>query len=131
MLHQEPTKGYEITIDVDNANSYLFVTDHLIVYQVYFKHSPNYLFKGSAYAHYVYEFVIAVLENPTDTLPIFDKRTSITVANIFEQFYQNLQDAIIVYICDSSDGRQLIRHQNSMLGSMNITLINSLNKIVF
>jgi Family of unknown function (DUF6169) len=63
-----------------------------------------------------------VLENPTETLPIFDKKTSITIANIFEQFYQNLQDAIIVYICDSSDGRQMIRHRkfNAWFNEYNI-----------
>jgi hypothetical protein len=111
MLHQEPTRGYDIRKDIDNPNSYFFETDHLIVYQVYFKYSPNYLFKDSAYAHYIYEFVIAVLENPKESLPIFDKKTSITIANIFEEFYQNLEEAIVVYICDSSDGRQMIRHR--------------------
>ena len=34
-----------------------------------------------------------------------------TIANIFEEFCQNTQEAIIVYICDSSDGRQIIRHR--------------------
>jgi hypothetical protein len=122
MLHPEPIKGYEIRKDIDNPNSYLFVTDHLIVYQVYFKYSPNYFFKDSTYSHYVYEFVIAVLENPTESLPIFDKKTSITIANIFEEFCQNVQEAIIVYICDSSDGRQMIRHRkfNAWFNEYNI-----------
>ncbi|WP_416233524.1 DUF6169 family protein [Arcicella sp. LKC2W] len=58
-----------------------------------------------------YEFSIIVADNPTSKNPIFDARTSYTIAGIFRDFYEQSDEYLTIYICDSSDERQLVRHR--------------------
>jgi len=78
---------------------------------VKFKPTPYLFGEESVFAPYTFEFSIVVAESPTDKSPAFDDRTSYTIATIFTDFYQRSSELITIYICDSSDGRQLIRQR--------------------
>lgn len=51
----------------------------------------------------VYEFIVRIQVNP----PV-DPLLPPTIAAIFHDFFQR-EGAVVVYICDSSDGRQAVR----------------------
>jgi hypothetical protein len=92
-------------------NSYIFETDSKIIYEIQFKPTP-YLFDSSQeYAKFTFEFVIAVLHNPLQGRPPLDGNTSRTIAKIFEDFYQKFNNIVTIYICESSDNRQMVRHR--------------------
>ena len=97
-------------VGADN-NSYIFETDSKIIYEIQFKPTP-YLFDAShEYAKFTFEFVIAVLYNPLQGRPPLDGKTSRTIAKIFEDFYQMFNNTVTIYICESSDNRQMVRHR--------------------
>ncbi|AUD05438.1 hypothetical protein GCM10028818_53470 [Spirosoma horti] len=103
--------NYEFDFMGGSENSYVFQTINRIVYEVKFIPTPYLFDEASPFASYVYEFSILVADNPTDLEPIFDERTSYTVAAIFTEFYEQNDALITIYICDSSDGRQLTRQR--------------------
>jgi len=94
----------------DTTNSYLFETDTGIVYQIKFKPTP-YLFGDeiSDISEFIFEFIIEVVYNPFDNLPPNDKKIGLTVVSIFKDFYLKIGNAVSVYICDSSDGKEFAR----------------------
>ena len=92
-------------------NSYTFQTTKLLIYEVKFTHTPYLFGEESPMAPHTYEFSIIVADNPTDSDPAFDERTSHTVAAIFSHFYDQKDELVTIYICDSSDGRQLTRQR--------------------
>lgn len=87
--------------------AYLFITDERVIYEVQFKYSP-YIFEGfEDVANKLYEFVLLPVEGKTsDKLP--DKLIAPTVAIIIKDFLQK-QENIVIYICDSSDGKEATR----------------------
>ncbi len=103
--------SYDFAIVGGAFNSYTFQTANLIIYEVKFKPTPYLLGESSSFAPHVYEFSIIVADNPTAANPAFDDRTSHTIAAIFTSFYNRSDELIIIYICDSSDGRQLTRQR--------------------
>ena len=103
--------NYEFEFIGGSQNSYTFQTVNLIIYEIKFTPTPYLFGENSPFASHVYEFSIIVADNPTDTNPAFDDRTSPTIAAIFTAFYERSNELIIIYICDSSDGRQLIRQR--------------------
>lgn len=63
----------------------------------------------SEISKYIFEFIIEVV-NTTITRRIpEDKKVGITVVAIFKNFYEKYGDAISIYICDTSDGKELAR----------------------
>lgn len=67
-------------------NSYAFVTDNQINYEVKFKDS-SYLFDGRLeYFVKAFEFVLEIEENPDNLRPPLDPKIPHTVAAIFRDF---------------------------------------------
>lgn len=87
-------------------NSYVFVTDRFVVYEIKFKPSPYLLQTEKEIAGLVYEFVIEVAVNDTGKNPVLDYKVSNTIAVIFREFFNVNNHNICIYICDSSDDRQ-------------------------
>jgi hypothetical protein len=94
----------------DSSNSYLFETDLEIIYQIKFKPTP-YLFGDHIIdvSEYIFEFIIDVVNNPNSKLPPNDKKVGATVVAIFIDFYAKIGNAVSIYICESSDGKEFIR----------------------
>ncbi len=91
----------------NNEYSYEFVTDQGIRYLIFFL---DYSIIFSDYPHIasnVYMFNIDVLDgNPDDG--IGDEKIGLTVLQVFNDFFKKVRN-VAVYICDSSDDRQLAR----------------------
>lgn len=95
---------YEFEFSGNIFNSYYFDTPNGIYYEIKFKPSA-YLFEGyPAFAYNTFEFAIVVLDNQTGKNPSFDPLVSNTIAKIVFDFFQN-HERIILYTCDTSDGR--------------------------
>ena len=94
----------------DSSNSYLFETNSGVVYQIKFKPTP-YLFgdEKTEISKYIFEFIIEVVNNPYSKLPPSDNKVGATVVAIFIDFYSKIGNAVSIYICDSSDGKEFIR----------------------
>ncbi len=115
-------------------NSYIFETTNGIVYEIKFKPSP-YLLPGNVFSELIYEFVIEVAINGLGKNPPLDNKISITIAEIFREFFNASSKNVCIYICDSSDNRQDIRrkkfdqwfykHQNDSFIKIDEILIDS------
>ena len=103
-------QGYEFEFRGGKSNSYFFETDKELFYEVRFT-LTDYLFDNVLFDENTYEFSIIVSDNPTNKNPVFDVRTSYTIAEIFKGFYEQSDEYLTIYICDSSDKRQLVRHR--------------------
>jgi Family of unknown function (DUF6169) len=104
------TNPYDFISFKDENNTYAFVTDQLVVYEVKFKAS-NYIFSEySSTIHNTYEFVIEVAENPSSKQPSLDERIPSTISLIFQDFF-TLKETVVVYICDDSDSRGRARNR--------------------
>ena len=91
-------------------NSYFFQTINKIIYEVIFKPS-DYIFEGNkSFKDKTFEFSILVADNPTDKNPPLDKLIPNTIASIFTDFF-DMQDRIVVYICETSDFRAKARNR--------------------
>lgn len=91
-------------------NSYVFQTKHGITYEVTFK-SSGYLFEQyTLLQQNTFEFSILVADNPTGIAPPSDRLIPATTAAIFFDFFKQ-KDQIVVYICDTSDGRASVRNR--------------------
>lgn len=67
------------------------------------------MFEGYIEHHIdAYEMVIAVADNPLGRRIPADQLTEPTIRAIFYDFFRN-KDQVIIFICDSSDGRQKAR----------------------
>jgi Family of unknown function (DUF6169) len=88
---------------------YTFKTENNIEYLVKYKSTPYLFGETSIFAPHSFEMIIEVAINPTNKNPVFDSKVSRTVAAIFEDFYTKSDLHIIIYICESNDGRQDIR----------------------
>jgi Family of unknown function (DUF6169) len=102
---------YQIEYINNENNSYIFKTAVGIYYEIQFK--PSYYLLGveKVYAKYIYEFVIEVIENPTNKNPPLDKNIPLTISVIVRDFYYKKNQSVCIYICDSSDGKQEIRRR--------------------
>jgi Family of unknown function (DUF6169) len=102
-------QAYNFEYEGGVNNAYTFQTESKISYSITFK-PTFYLFgKDSVFSQNTFEFSILVVTNPTNKTPPLDKSISPTIASIFKDFYENAPETIAIYICDSSDGRQLLR----------------------
>jgi hypothetical protein len=104
-------QAYDFEYKGGANNAYTFQTENRISYSITFK-PTFYLFgEDSVFSKNTFEFSIIVIANPTDKTPPLDKAIPPTIALIFKDFYENAPETIAVYICDSSDGRQLLRQR--------------------
>ena len=103
--------SYEFALIGGEQNSYIFQTVNRVIYEIKFTPTPYLFGNESAFSLYTYEFSIIVADSPTGSSPAFDDRTSYTIAAIFTHFYDRSNELITIYICDSSDGRQLTRQR--------------------
>jgi hypothetical protein len=94
-----------------NNNAYSFQTNAGHNYLITFKPTP-YLFEfNPEFANDTFEFSIVLAENETHKIVAQDVATSVTIAEIVNDFYSNYEGYITIYICDSSDGKQHIRNR--------------------
>lgn len=91
-------------------NEFVFETTFSVGYIVRFKKS-DYLFHNNDFelSENVFEFVLDVIHNPTNTKLPADPNIGITVAEIFKDFFDRNQNRIIIYICESADNKQFQR----------------------
>jgi hypothetical protein len=80
-----------------------------VVYEVKFTPTPYLFGENRAFARFIFELSITVVDSVSS--PPFDKITASTIAIIFDDFYRQMGEGITLYICDSSDGKQMIRHR--------------------
>lgn len=94
----------------ESDNSYIFETDYSIIYEIKFKNS-DYIFNIpiQKYSGFVFEFVIDILENRNLEKVPLDKKMGLTIALIFNDFFIKNNNAVGIYICESSDSKQEIR----------------------
>lgn len=99
---------YQFTFAGGDFNSYYFTTDIDIVYEIKFIPSTDYFGAYSDLDADIFEMTISVADNPTGGRLPADALTAPTIFAIFEHFFLPHRQAII-FICDSSDGREQAR----------------------
>jgi hypothetical protein len=108
-MPKEKLPPYNIRFAGGQYNSYFFGTDNEVVYEIKFKEF-FYFFEGHLpYSHTTFELVVQVIENPHEKLPAQDPRIQPTIAAIILDFFDTIALPIVLYVCDSSDGKQLVR----------------------
>lgn len=105
------SQAYDFVFVGGEKNTYSFQTIHGISYSATFKHTPYLFSENSDFSKNTYEFSLLVAVNLTGKNPPLDKAILPTVASIFGDFFEKAPNTVAIYICDSSDGRQLIRHK--------------------
>jgi Family of unknown function (DUF6169) len=99
---------YKFSITDGEPIRYFFKTTDRVVYEVLFKATP-YLFDNlPAVNEFVYELIIGKLESPVAKVAS-DPAIPETIAAICADFFGQQQQRIVLFICDSSDGRQHTR----------------------
>ncbi len=101
---------YKFYFEGGQNNSYYFETKDGIIYEIVFKFTP-YLFevKNTEITENTFEFSILQSFNPNLKNSSNDKKIGATVVAIFMDFYLRKNKIISIYICDSSDGKELAR----------------------
>jgi Family of unknown function (DUF6169) len=101
--------GYDYIFIGGEENVCVFDTDNSITYEVKFRDS-SYIFDGySTKQIEAYEMSIAIIDNLDAMRPPLDPQVAETIALIFSYFFNENHKQIVIYICDSSDNRQLAR----------------------
>ena len=106
----EPSSSYEYEFDGGEHNSYRFSTVDAVGYEVKFIPSADIFNAYSDLGVEVFEMTISVAYNPTGGRLPTDSLSASMIFAIFEDFFLPKRYAI-VFICDSSDGRQRARHR--------------------
>jgi hypothetical protein len=88
---------------------YLFDTDSKASYGIKFKPSPYIFGDDVPYGEYIYE--LSIYQYSHNKSAGIDMKISYTIAAIFTHFYINSDEKIFIYICDSSEGKQLVRER--------------------
>jgi hypothetical protein len=101
---------YEYERNPDSKeHTFGFVTSQKVRYQIRFK-PTDYLFENVPELSWqTFEFIITPVFVPPGVKPKKDERVPATVASIFYDFYRELPDNVVIYICDSSDRRERAR----------------------
>lgn len=100
--------GYNFYFSENENNSYFFETENGFSYEVKFKPTP-YLLSTPELSRNTFEFIIDVDKTTSPGRPPLDRRTSKTISNIFEDFYERFSETITIYVCESADHRQMSR----------------------
>ncbi len=101
---------YEFEFVGGNYNLYRFSTVAEVRYEVKFVPSTDFFDAYPGLGAEVFEMIISVVDNPRGGRLPADARTSLTVFAIFEHFFLPQRHAL-VFICDSSDGREGARYR--------------------
>ncbi|MEI7587740.1 DUF6169 family protein [Runella sp.] len=105
-----PNQRYSFNFLGGTDNIYSFQTKNEFAYEILFRPTPYLFGINSINSKFIYELIIRVARNNSSKKsPPFDQLVSPTIAEIFTNFYENAPKTIVIYICDSSDNRQLIR----------------------
>ena len=102
--------AYNFRFDGGTSNTYVFLTTAGYWYNVSFKPSGYVFPRSPGFADDVFEFVIALTNGPSGSLPMADPLIEPTVVALFQDFFAR-RGVVVIYICDSSDDRQAIRHR--------------------
>ncbi len=94
---------YQIELINEPIVSYVFQTDHKVLYRVRFKPS-DYLLPEAFWNNSVFEIVIDIINTPTLTVIPADKRITPTIIAIITRFFA-IHKRVVLYICDDSDSR--------------------------
>ncbi len=99
---------YKFLLDEDEPNTFAFETTYQLIYEVRFKNT-GYIFTGYPELETnTFELVIRLVANSTGKRTPPDPRIAATVADVFKTFLVR-NERVVVYICDSSDWRQVAR----------------------
>jgi Family of unknown function (DUF6169) len=104
---------YEYFFEGGLNNTYVFETNSNILYGVKFKPS-EYIISDKSYSNSIYEMIIEVLDIPNEKRLYPDKIIPPTIAIIIKDFFLKIHQPILMYICDSSDNKQLVRHRKCL-----------------
>lgn len=114
------TSTYKYTFLGGEFNSYYFTTIDNITYEIKFVPSSDFFAAYEELEADVFEMVISVADNPTGGRLPADKTIAPTIFAIFEHFFLPRRH-VIVFICDSSDGRERARFRKFGLWFYNKT----------
>jgi hypothetical protein len=109
-MRSELAKPYDFIYVGGINNTYVFVTNHQVIYEIKFKPSSYIFGNQPPFTEFAYEFVIEVAENPLPKLPPPDTSIALTIARIFNHFFA-VKETVVVYICDNADGRANARNR--------------------
>ena len=99
---------YIFVIDEDDSGTFAFETDYELVYEVRFKNS-GYIFAGDKDLETnTFELIIRLVSATIGRTNPSDSRIAATIAEIVKSFMARTE-RVIIYICDSSDLRQVAR----------------------
>ncbi|WP_020595567.1 DUF6169 family protein [Spirosoma panaciterrae] len=104
----ERSSGYDYELTIEEQYVYRFVTNNEIRYEVKFVPSSDYFEAYLDMEAEIFEMVISVVDNPFGGRIPADGRIATTIFTIFEHFFLPQRYAL-VFICDSSDGREQAR----------------------
>lgn len=99
---------YAYTLAGGPSNSYYFTTIDQLTYEIKFVPSSEFFEDYEELDVDVFEMVISVIDNPSGGRMRADPLVAPTIFRIFEDFFL-AQRHVIVFICDSSDGRERAR----------------------
>ncbi len=88
-------------------NYFEFTTVAGIKYACYFLSYAEYFKAYKEVAGNIYSYNIEVIESKKKSVTV-DERTGFTIVEIVKKFLEGLENAV-VYVCDTSDGRELLR----------------------
>ena len=108
LLFPEKFESYEYKFEEKQYDTYSFQTVNGVVYDVVFKPSPYIFNEDAIYAPYLFELLLAVQESKAAKLES-DEKIPFTIVSILLDFYNRNDNNVCVYICDSSEGKQLAR----------------------
>lgn len=101
-------EGYEFSSSTSVPNAYYFTTDFGLAYEVLFERSGYIFPEHPDLDPTVFELVIKLIVNNTGRRTPPDAKIAATIADIFKAFLAQ-NERIVIYICDSSDLRQIAR----------------------
>ena len=92
-------------------NRYLFITKVNIAYVIRFKKFPYLFDSREPFSSDTYELIISIGYLPSTQELTLDPAIGPTLATIFDDFYKRNNLIVTIYICDSSDNRQIARQR--------------------
>lgn len=119
-----PSQKYQI---VTLEGKYRFITDNNVIYDILLSKSPT-LINDKQYKKFIYE--ISFYCNEINIPP--DYKIKNTIISFLENFFNQNQNNILFYICESGDNKHLYRNRlfekwfNEYASKHNIEKINAL-----
>ena len=121
MESESERSRYQYTFTDGDFNSYYFTTVVDVVYEIKFISSTDFFGAYPDLEADIFEMTISVADNPLGERLPADPLVAPTIFAIFEHFFRPQRHAI-VFICDSSDGRERARYRKFGLWFYNKTV---------